>query len=370
MASERRIAAVCLTARGAALARQLARRGVETHLPRRFALPGDTGVAAYDGHAGVLVRSLFAEVDGLILIMAVGAAVRLVTPLLRDKRSDPAVVVVDDAGRFAISLVSGHLGGANRLTEEVATALGAAPVITTASESAGMPAVDLLGSEWGWRIEPDSSLTAVAAAVVNGDSVGVVQDAGETRWREALPASMAVYPSLQALVAAAPHAAIIVSDRAVCLPLTLARRAAIYRPRTLVLGIGCSSGATDGEIGELIDEALALERLNPLSVACVASLDLKASEPGLLALLEGRGWPLVTYTAAELESVPGHWNRSELVRRAVGCSGVAEPAALRCAGTEELLVRKRKSARATIAIARRAGGEPERGTAWLNVTPS
>lgn len=347
------VAAIAVSARGAALACRLATAmpDVTAHLPARFA-PG-TGGEPYDQPVRLLLESLFGSVSGLVLVMATGAAVRLIAPLLRDKWTDPAVVVVDDAGRFAISLVSGHIGGANRLAERVAAALDALPVITTASESAGVPPVDLLGREEGWRIEPDSALTTVAAALVNGERAGVFQDTGSESWLATLPASVTRFSEVDALVAADPAAAIIVSDHVFALPDRLVAKTATYRPPSLVLGIGCSRGASDAEIAALVDGTLAAHRLSPLSVCALASIDRKADEPGLLAFCARRQLKLVTYPAAELDMVQGEWKPSEVVRSAVGTGGVAEPAALACAGVSRLLVKKVKSRQVTLAIARR-----------------
>ena len=311
-----------------------------------------TSLIGYNEPASTVIRRLFTVYGGLVLVMAAGAAVRLLAPVLVDKRSDPAVVVVDDAGRFAVSLISGHLGGANRLAERVASILSATAVITTASEAAGVPSPDLLGGELGWRIEPGSSLTAVAAALVNGEPVAVYQDRGDRTWLHGVPDHLTVCDSIEELHSAPASAAIIVSDRVIDIPERLQARCAVYRPPTLVLGIGCSRGAGEREIAALVDSTLAAHRLSPLAVVAVASLDRKEHEPGLRALVQGRRWRLVTFSAAELAEVGGEWSRSEVVRRAVGVGAVAEPAAMRCANAGQLVVRKVKSAHVTLAVAR------------------
>ena len=368
---EKGIHAVAVTARGAQIAVSLAAAlpSVRAHVPARFVVPELTEtpsgtrkkasdmVLPYSCPARELVQELFGASRGLILIMATGAAMRLIAPCLRDKESDPAIVAVDDAGRFAISLLSGHLGGANMLAEQIARVLGATPVITTASESAGVPAADLIGSEFGWKIEPGSALKTVAAALVNGDPVGVYQEAGEQNWLAEIPPNIRFYPSLSGLIEAKPAAAIIISDRVLDLPPELHSRSAIYRPATLVLGIGCVRGVTAAEIAALVDETLALHRLSPLSVRSISSIDRKSDEPGLLQFSEARTWPLVTYSAAELASVQADWSHSKLVDRAVGVGGVAEPAALLCAAASSLLVRKVKTGRVTLAIVRKGGAE-------------
>lgn len=311
-------------------------------------------IRSYDGRVAPLVETIFRQHRSLVLVMALGAAVRLIAPLLRHKSVDPAVVVVDDAGRYAISLLSGHLGGANELTLEIARALDAQAVITTAAEAAHVRTIDLLARAYGWRIEPGAPLTHVAAALVNGDPVGVYQDAGTSDWLTSRPVHLRVYDSMATLAAACPQAAIVISDRASPLADSLAGRTVVCRPQTLILGIGCSRGASAAEIGALVDQTLAAETLSPLAIAAVATIDRRRDEAGLRELVAERGWTLTTYNAAELDAVSGDWLRSEIVRKAVGTGGVAEPAALACAGVEQLLVRKQKSARVTLAIARRS----------------
>lgn len=350
------LVAIAITRRGAETARRLALvlPGLRIVVPRRFALPGE---AAHESAARA-VEEAFGVASGIVLIMATGIAVRLIAPLLRDKREDPGIVVVDEIGRFAISLLAGHLGGANALAERVAAALGALPVITTASEAAGVPAPDLLARERGWAIAPESDLTRVAAALVNGDPVGIVQECGASDWlSEPLPPHVTVHATLDELAWARPAAALIITDHAAPLPVIPRCPFALYRPRTLALGAGASSGAPANELLALADAALAAGRFARESVAVVATIDRKRDEPAVRALVESFGVPLATFPAAALAAVPGAWQRSEAVRQAVGVGGVAEPAALLAAGEGAILaVPKIKSAHATAAIARCAHG--------------
>lgn len=347
------ITAIAITRRGAELARRVcvALPGVHALVPERFALARDE---RYTSSVRQAIASSFPTSQGLVLIMATGIAVRLLAPLLQDKMTDPAIVVVDDAGRFAISLLAGHLGGANYLAERVAVAIGATAVITTASEGARVPSPDLIGRERGWRIEPESDLTAVAAALVNGDPVGIVQECGHPDALLRLPEHARSYPTVTALLTAGPAAAIIVSDRR-DLPLAMAMPAVVYRPPVLVLGAGASRGAPAEELIALAQYALAEGGFAQRSVGIVATIDKKRDEAGILALAEYLEVPLRFFTAEELERAPGDWRRSAIVRRAVGTAGVCEPAAMLAAGGETLAVRKCKSAHATVAIARREG---------------
>jgi cobalt-precorrin 5A hydrolase len=345
------LAAIAVTRRGAALARTLreALPGCRSIVPRRFAEDGDT---AHDGAAEAIAAE-FARADGMILVMAAGIAVRLIAPLLSDKQSDPAVVVVDETGRFAISLLSGHLGGANALAEQIAAAIGTQPVITTASEAAGVPAPDMLAQQQGWRVAAASDLTAVAAALVNGDPVGVVQECGVEGWLpDPLPPHISRYESLEELVWLRPTAALIVSDRD-ALPIVPSCPYVLYRPRTLTLGVGSSSDAPIDELAALARQALTTGRYASESVAVVATIDRKRHEPAITTLAQTFGLPLVTFTANALDAAPGPWTRSTVVRAAVGVGGVAEPAALLAAGEgATLTVMKLKSAHATAALAR------------------
>jgi len=355
-----------VTAPGAATALRIAGAlgGTTAYVPARF-LPSLEQPAAtscrvehsstvpYSGSVASLITTLFAASEALVLVMAAGAAVRMLAPVLVDKRSDPGVVVVDDAGRFAISLVSGHEGGANKLAEQIARALDATAVVTTASEVAGVPAADLLGRDFGWKIEPNAELKRVASALVNGQTVGFVQEAGPRTWISAgrVP-NLIEFDSIEAMAAARPSAAIVISERLIELPRALAHCTAIYRPPVLVLGIGCVRGAEESEIAELLSTALRTAGLSDLAVAAVATIDRKAREPALVSICARRRWPVLTYTSAELESVGGDWHRSEIVRRAVGSSGVAEPAALLGARASVLLLSKVKTKRVTLAVAR------------------
>ncbi len=354
-----RIAVVAVSGTGSALALRIAASLPHSaaYVPARFLPetardPRPPAVLDYDGRVAPVIAALFAGCESLVLVMAAGAAVRLIAPHLRDKESDPAVVVVDDAGRFAISLLGGHAAGANDLAEAIVARIGATPVLTTATEPAGAPAIETIARARRWRREPGPALTALLAALVNGDRVGVFQDAGDRKWLAAVADRMEMFESMESLAASRPAAALIVSDRALTLPATLTGRSAVYRPPVLALGIGCSRGVECSELTALVDATLAREGLSPLAVAGVATIDRRRDEPGLRKVLGARGWPLAVRSAESLAAVRGEWAHSETVKRAVGVGAVAEPAALSLAGVPRLLVRKVKSAHATLAIAR------------------
>ena len=358
----------------------ISRRGAAIGARVRDALSGDTalyverrfadaveGATAFDLPVRPLVGRLFNEYERLVLMMPVGAAVRLLAAHIRHKHTDAAVVCVDDAGRFAVSLLSGHVGGGDALAERVADAIGATAVITSASHVLGTLAVDLLGSEFGWRIEASSAMvTRASAAVVNGEQVGVYQDAGERGWWDAgkpLPSNVTVCESVEGL-AQFPNVLLIsdrvdVSDKVAAsdpktpkTPKTLV----IYRPRSLVVGIGSRRGVEVAEVEGLLRETFAAERLAVGSVRCIATAELKRDEAAIGLLAERLGVPVRYFGADELNGMPGPSGASAS-QRLLGIVGVAEPAALLASGGD-IIVPKVRSAAATLAVARIAFSLP------------
>ncbi|MFF3708093.1 precorrin-3B C(17)-methyltransferase [Streptomyces phaeochromogenes] len=294
------------------------------------AWPGRTRV--YEGPVGDAVRRAFAECEQLVCFLATGAVVRLVAPLLVDKASDPGIVCVDEGGRFAVSLVGGHGGGANELAREVGELLGAEPVVTTATDSVGLPGLDTLG------LPVEGDVAGVSRAMLDGEAVALRADVA--------------WPLPPLRVAEAGAYSIRVSDRAV----EPAEREVVLRPPSLVVGVGASKGAPVDEVLGLVQEALRDAGLSVKSVAELATVDAKAEEPGILGAAERLGVPVVTYGAEELAAVDVP-NPSDAPLAAVGTRSVAEAAALLRGG--ELLVPKRKSAArpamATCAVVRRPG---------------
>lgn len=183
-----RLCLVAITKHGAALAARLAADLPEADVctSAKFA-PAFADVAnnvhAYDGALRDEIGPLFARYDQIVFFVSLGAVVRLIAPHLRSKDEDPGVIVVDDAGQYVIPVLSGHVGGANAWSERVADLLGAAPVLTTASDVGRTIPVDILGRHLGWRVEaPKINITRVSAHVVNGEPIAFVQEAGSPDW--------------------------------------------------------------------------------------------------------------------------------------------------------------------------------------------
>ncbi|MFI1834045.1 precorrin-3B C(17)-methyltransferase [Streptomyces olivaceoviridis] len=286
----------------------------------------------YEGPVGEAVRAAFAECEQVVCFLATGAVVRLLAPLLAGKAADPGVVCVDEGGRFAVSLLGGHAGGANALAREVGEVLGAEPVVTTATDAAGLPGLDTLG------LPNEGAVAAVSRALLDGEPVALETEV--------------VWPLPPLPVAPQGAYTIRVTDRAVA----AGEREVLLRPPSLVVGVGASKGAPAEEVLGLVEEALREAGLSPRSVAELATVDAKAEEPGIVAAAERLGVPLVTYSAGELAAVEVP-NPSDAPLAAVGTPSVAEAAALVRGG--ELLVPKRKSAArpamATCAVVRRPG---------------
>ncbi len=282
------------------------------------------------GTAAATVRHRWDSVGGFVLFLATGAAVRIVAPLLGDKRTDPAVVCVDEAGRYVVSVVGGHDGGANALARHVGGLLGAEPVLTTATDSTGRVALDTLP---GFVVDGD--VAGVTAAMLDGRAPRIVN---ELQWP--LPGD---------LVSGDAPERILVTDRR----LVPESGVAALRPPSLVAGVGASTGAPDAAVAELLDRALDRAGLARASVGEVATLDRKTTEPALLEL----GLPIRGYCAEALGAVEVP-TPSDVVARAVGTPSVAEAAALRAAGPgAELVVHKQANDVATVAIARRTRPE-------------
>ena len=282
-----------------------------------------------DRRAGDAVRARWAEVDGFVLFLATGAAVRIIAPLLADKVTDPAVVCVDEAGRFAVALSGGHAGGANALARTVARALGATPVVTTATDAVAVPSLDQLP---GFVATGD--VAAVTRAMLDGRHPRIHS---ELAW----PLPSVLPPS-----GPGPER-IVVTDRAVAEE----PGGVALHPPSLVAGLGASTGAPAEAAADLLRTVLAGAGLAPASVGEVATIDRRAGDEAIVALgLPVRAYP--TEALAEVD-VP---SPSETVRAAVGTPSVAEAAALLAAGPgAELVVTKQVAPQATVALARRRG---------------
>ncbi|MBR1781238.1 MAG: cobalt-precorrin 5A hydrolase [Oscillospiraceae bacterium] len=256
-------------------------------------------------------REAFSEEDALIFVGAAGIAVRAIAPYVRSKTSDPAVVVVDENGAFAIPILSGHLGGANDLARRISALCGAVPVITTATDGRGVFAVD----EWAKRqrcaIGNPAAIKRLSAALLAGERVGVCSD----------------YPISGPL----PEGLFWAEEGSCDLRLSLYARegsALHVVPRIAVLGVGCKKGTSAEQLESVFVRLLDLTGIVPSAICRVATLDRKADEPGLTAFCRRHGWEMSAYSAEALRVVEGTFSASPFVERTVGVDNVCERAAV------------------------------------------
>jgi len=345
------IAVIAITRHGIALAERVVAAlpsAARLFAPEKFRLEAEQAapgaVQCYEGKLGDQMPALWAHVDSIIAIVSVGAVVRLIAPHLKNKATDPAVVVMDEAGQFVIPVLSGHTGGANALADHLATLLGATPVLTTASDVRATLAVDLLGRELGWRIEAThDEIVRASAAMVNDLPVALVQEAGSPDWWQGhangrsgpRPANVTLFARLEEVEMKHFETVLWVSHRRnPVLPGMI-----VYRPPRLSVGVGCDRNTPVETLQRVLDEALLLARADRADIVTVASIDLKADEPGLCALAERQGWRIQFYPAEQLAKIVVP-NPSETVRRHTGTPSVSEAAALMGGGT--LIVEKHK----------------------------
>lgn len=292
----------------------------------------------------------FFEADALVFFTAAGIAVRCIAPFVKDKFTDPAVLVVDEGGSFCISLLSGHVGGANRLCRILAEEMGALPVITTATDIEKRFAVDVFAVEKGLCIHSREAAKRVSADLVAGETVKMYVDpccgtsvgkgwsadsaaiqitqkptgcfAAEGAFGDGLPAGLAMTKRRQA-------ADILLSPR----KMPGDRPDALFLiPRTAALGVGCRKGAEAGCIREAVRELLRQTGVFREALFGIASIDLKKQEAGLLSFAKEWELPTAFYSARELKKVPGRFSASEFVEKTTGVDNVCERSAMRLAG--------------------------------------
>ncbi|MEB3366917.1 precorrin-3B C(17)-methyltransferase [Saccharopolyspora mangrovi] len=279
-----------------------------------------------DGPIGPAVRRLWDHLDAAVFFLASGATIRLVAPLLQDKHTDPGIVSVDEAQRFAIALTGGHGGGANALAEQVADVLGCTPVITTATDSTGTTALDELVDQLDATVDGD--LPSCGVAILDGAPVRLVNPLGFP-----LPA----LPPNVGTEVENPEWTVVIDDRR---PTEDEERTLRLIPRTLVVGVGSARGVSRTAVTETIARLDSEHGLDPRAIRAFASVDLKADEAGILDAVQDLGFwhsrdggdelSLLTYPAEVLSGVEVP-NPSEVVRSEVGTPSVAEASALHAA---------------------------------------
>ncbi|MGN0335557.1 MAG: cobalt-precorrin 5A hydrolase [Lachnospiraceae bacterium] len=261
---------------------------------------------------GEWMQEHFRNLDALIFIGAMGIAVRGMAPFLKSKLTDPAVVVLDEKGQFVISVLSGHLGGANELAKHLAELLDAVPVITTASDVSGKVAIDVFAQKNGLEISSMECAKECAACIVTGQPVSFSCE-GDILGK--IPAELSAKPE------EAGFRVIVSPDR-----LKPAEHMLQLIPKAYVLGIGCKRGISSKQLEARVEEELLKNNIDPRSILAAASIDLKKDEEGLLDFFGKLRIPLYFYSAEELSALEGNYTSSEFVAKTTGVDNVCERA--------------------------------------------
>ncbi|MFA5881535.1 MAG: cobalt-precorrin 5A hydrolase [Eubacteriales bacterium] len=321
-------------------------------------LPGKFSLLQIDGQRRLyrkplreVLGGIFGEYDGIVCVMALGIVVRLIAPYLKDKTTDPAVVVIDEAGRNVISVLSGHWGGANALTVQIAGGLGANPVITTATDVRGLPAIEMLAKEHNLVIEPFELVKKVNAAIVNGSEIVIYSET---------PLDIVQTENIKLKDFAGYSSARREKGRVVLVTNRTARSfppgTLFLRPKNLCIGVGCRRGVTGQEVKDAIRDALEQSGRAVSSVQSLASIDIKSNEAGLLEAAGDYNFPVKFFTKKAILAVQttrgNELGFSQMVNEKIGVGGVCESAAILGAGEKSgLVMPKTKYGKVTIAIA-------------------
>jgi cobalt-precorrin 5A hydrolase len=345
-------AIVAITRHGIEIARRIKQRmpEVEIYVPVKHN-DGGNDILWFSEPSAQLVAKLFKGYDALICIFSLGAVIRMVAPHLIDKKSDPAVLVIDDRAKNVISALSGHLGGANALSRLVASFLGAQPVITTAADVNETIAVDLVGREFNWTIQNFENVTKVSAFMVNEEKIAIYQDAGERNWWHApLPPNVTIVDSIDKIKSQEFKAGLIISDRLV-LDQSITSKSVIYRPKSLVVGIGLHWDTSEETIKSGIDTVFKENGLSFQSIRNVASINRKAKVKGLEEYSIQYGIPIEIYDKDRLASVDVP-NPSATVQKFEGTPSVSEASSLLSSKGELVVPKQKLPPNLTLAVSR------------------
>lgn len=345
-----RTALISFTAQGGKTANRLSdglNRSKEAYTAEAFRLR-ELGISLDD-----FTRRAFQETDGLIFVGAAGIAVRAIAPYIKDKTNDPAVVVVDELGMFAIPILSGHIGGANELAREAASVLGAVPVITTATDLHQAFAVDVFASKNGLAIESMEEAKRISSAVLEGEPIGFFSD---------FPVEGAVPERLTPGEWQNDNVYITwLEGQWPSIPGLSRTQGRLLRliPRAACLGMGCRKGVPVKAALAAAKEALLGCGLSHLSIGALATIELKKDEKALRELAGSWGLDFFAFSSGELEQAEGRFEESEFVRQITGVGNVCERAAVcglrqmegRRTGREMLLCKKTAVQGVTAAVA-------------------
>ena len=305
----------------------------------------------YENSTTQKIVDLFKNNDGIICLFSLGAVIRLLAPHIKDKKTDPAVIVIDDNANFVISVLSGHLGGANELSNEIAEKMGATPVITTAADVNKTIAVDLVGREFGWKIDDDSNVTRISAFMVNKEKIGIFQNIGEKEWwKGKLPDNITFFSNIEDLKDSDSRGYLIITNDQISDENVL-KDSVVYRVPNLVVGIGLHWDTSKETILNGVNETLEKFELKQDKIARFVSIKKDKDVIGLIELGKEMNIPIEYIDREELATITAP-NPSKTVQAFEGTASVSEAAAIKSSQGELIVEKQKFPPNLTVAIAR------------------
>ena len=305
----------------------------------------------YNESTSQKIVDLFKKHDGIICLFSLGAVIRLLAPHIKDKKTDPAVIVIDDNANFVISVLSGHLGGANELSNEIAEKMDATSVITTAADVNKTIAVDLVGKKFGWKIDDDSNVTRISAFMVNKEKIGVFQNVGQKEWWEGkLPENITFFSNIEDLKNSDSKGYLIITNDEIENEEVL-RDSVVYRVPNLVVGIGLHWDTSKETISNGVNETLEKFGLKQNQIARFVSIKKDKDVVGLIELGKEMKVQVEYIDREELATISAP-NPSKTVQAFEGTASVSEAAAIKSSKGELIVEKQKFPPNLTVAIAR------------------
>ena len=348
-----KIAVIAITKNGIRIAGVIKKyiSNAEIYVPHKF-YNEDSTIIWFKETTQKKISDLFNSYDALICIFSLGAVIRLISNLLKDKKTDPAILVIDDKATFVISALSGHLGGANALSRYIADSLKSIPVITTAADVNKTISVDLIGNELGWIIDNYENVTKVSAHMVNEEKIAIFQDVGERTWwdKENLPSNVVMVKDVENIKYNLYKGGIIITDKIIT-DNVIRSKSVIYRPKTLVIGIGLHWDTSKDDILNGVKAIFEKNDLSFASIKSLSSIKKKIRVKGLDEFSKDLQIPLFLFEKEELEkiSVP---NPSDTVKKFEGITSVSEASSILHSGGTLIIPKQKIPPNLTIAVCR------------------
>jgi cobalt-precorrin 5A hydrolase len=305
----------------------------------------------YDESTTQKIVDLFKSNDGIVCLFSLGAVIRLLAPHIKDKKTDPAVIVIDDNANFVISVLSGHLGGANELSNEIAEKIGSTPVITTAADVNKTIAVDLVGKEFGWKIDDDSNVTRISAFMVNKEKIGIFQNIGKKEWwKGKFPDNITFFSNIEDLKASDSKGYLIITNDQID-DESILKNSVVYRVPDLVVGIGLHWDTSKETILNGVNETLEKFELKQKQIVRFVSIKKEKDVIGLIELGKEMNIPIEYIDREKLATITAP-NPSETVQAFEGTASVSEAAAIKSSEGELIVEKQKFPPNLTVAIAR------------------